>query len=122
MKILVVDDDLMMLAALSKKLSEKEYEVITTADAIEALKIVSDEKIDLVISDVVMPCISGLTFVSMLKNFYFSKVPLILMSSYNEENLPMKAHSMGANYFISKPIDYLHLYTKIEELTNRVHN
>ena len=120
MKILVVDDDPMMLAAISKKLSEREYEVIITTDAIEALKILADENIDLVISDVIMPCISGLTFVSMLKNFYFSKVPLILISSYNQENLIMKAHSMGASYFMAKPIDYEHLFSKIEEFTSDV--
>jgi len=44
MKILVVDDDQMMLTAISKKLAEKEYEVSTTTDAVEALKILSDEK------------------------------------------------------------------------------
>jgi DNA-binding response OmpR family regulator len=120
MKILVVDDDQMMLTAISKKLEEKEYEVSTTTDAVEALKILSDEKIDLVISDVIMPCISGLTFVSMLKNFYFSKVPLILISSYSQDNLILKAHSMGASYFIAKPIDYDHLFLKIREFTSDI--
>jgi CheY-like chemotaxis protein len=120
MKILVVDDDQMMLAAISKKLEEKKYEVSTTTDAVEALKIMSDEQIDLVISDVVMPCISGLTFLSMLKNFYYSKVPLILISSYNQENLILKAHSLGATYFIAKPIDYDHLILKIEEFTSDI--
>ena len=120
MKILVIDDDQMMLAAISKKLEEKKYEVSTTTDAVEALKIMSDEQIDLVISDVIMPCISGLTFLSMLKNFYYSKVPLILISSYNQENLILKAHSLGATYFIAKPIDYDHLILKIEEFTSDI--
>jgi CheY-like chemotaxis protein len=120
MKILVVDDDQMMLTAISKKLEEKKYEVSTTTDAVEALKIMSDEQIDLVISDVIMPCISGLTFLSMLKNFYYSKVPLILISSYNQENLILKAHSLGATYFIAKPIDYDHLILKIKEFTSDV--
>src|ERR1700739_611553 len=120
MKILVIDDDQMMLAAISKKLEEKKYEVSTTTDAVEALKIMSDEQIDLVISDVIMPCISGLTFLSMLKNFYYSKMPLILISSYNQENLILKAHSLGATYFIAKPIDYDHLILKIEEFTSDI--
>ena len=120
MKILVVDDDQMMLTVISKKLQEKKYEVSTTTDAVEALKIVSDEKIDLIISDVIMPCISGLTFVSMLKNFYFSKVPLILISSYIHKNLILKAQSMGASYFIAKPIDYDHLFLKIREFTSGI--
>jgi CheY-like chemotaxis protein len=120
MKILVVDDDEMMLTAISKKLKEKAYEVSATTDAVEALKIMADEKIDLIISDVIMPCISGLTFLTMLKNFYFSTVPLILISSYNQENIILKAHSLGASYFIAKPIDYDHLILKIREFTRDV--
>jgi CheY-like chemotaxis protein len=120
MRILVVDDDAMMLAAISKKLEEKKYDVSTTTDAVEALQILSEEKIDLVISDVIMPCISGLTFLTMLKNFYYSKVPLILISSYNQESIIMKAHSLGANYFLSKPIDYNQLILKIEEFTSDI--
>lgn len=120
MKILVVDDDSMMLTAISKKLKEKQYEVSTTTDAVEALKILSDEKIDLVISDIIMPCISGLTFLSMLKNFYYSKVPLILISSYKQETLLLKAYHLGASYFISKPIDYDHLLVKVKEFTSDV--
>lgn len=120
MRILVVDDDMMTLAAISKKLEEKNYAVITTTDAVEALKILADEEIDLIISDIIMPCISGFTFLTMLKNFYYSKIPLILISSYNQDSVLMKANSLGANYFVSKPIDYDHLMLKVEELTSNI--
>ncbi|MGP8215503.1 MAG: response regulator [Bacteroidia bacterium] len=120
MKILVVDDDEMMLKAISKKLEEMKYEVTTTIDAVEALTILSDEKIDLIISDILMPCISGFTFLTMLKNFYFSKVPLILISSYDQENIILRARDLGANYFIAKPIDYDQLILKIEEFTSDI--
>jgi DNA-binding response OmpR family regulator len=120
MKILVVDDDQMMLTVLSKKLKEKKHEVSATIDAVEALKILSDEKIDLAIVDVMMPCISGITFLMMLKNFYYSKVPCILISSYDQENIISLAHRMGASYFFSKPVDYDELFLKIEEFTSNV--
>jgi CheY-like chemotaxis protein len=120
MKILVVDDDMMMLKAISRKLVEKDYEVSTTTDAVEALQILSDEKVDLIISDLIMPCISGLTFLTMLKNFYYSKVPLILISSYNQESIILKAHSLGASCFIAKPIDYDHLLLKVQEFTSDI--
>lgn len=117
MKILVVDDEEMTVVALAKKLREKNHEVFTSLDGVEALKIVADEKIDLIISDIMMPCISGFTLLTMLKNFYFSKVPLILMSSYGEKSFADKSHSLGAHTFISKPIDYEELYKKIDEIT-----
>ncbi|HTA83962.1 MAG TPA: response regulator [Bacteroidia bacterium] len=120
MRILVVDDDMLMLTAISKKLEEKHYEVSTTTDAVEALTILADNKIDLIISDVVMPCISGFTFLSMLKNFYYSKVPLILISSYNQENVILQANHLGASYFLPKPINYDQLILKIKEFTSDI--
>ena len=119
MNILVVDDDAMTLAALAKKLEEKKYKVITSFDGVEALKLISTESIDLIISDVMMPCISGFTLLTMLKNFYFNKVPLILMSSYGEKEFEDKSYDLGAYTFISKPIDYTILYKKIDELNSR---
>lgn len=116
MKILVVDDDAMTVAALAKKLEEKKYTVISSFDGVEALKLISTEKIDLIISDVMMPCISGFTLLTMLKNFYFNKVPLILMSSYGEKEFVDKSNSLGAYTFITKPINYEDLYKKIEGL------
>jgi len=118
MRILVVDDDKMTLIALSKKLKEKNYEVSATIDVVEALTILSDEKIDLVISDVMMPCLSGFTFLIMMKNFYYSGVPFIFISSYDQESMIRTAHNLGARYFISKPIDYDELLLKIEEFTS----
>lgn len=117
MKILIVDDEQMTVAALAKKLRDKKHEVITSYDGVEALKLITDEKIDLIISDVMMPCISGFTLLTMLKNFYFSKVPLILMSSYGEQNFIDKSYSLGAYTFITKPIDYEDLYKKIDGLS-----
>lgn len=116
MKILIVDDEQMTVLALAKKLREKKHQVITSYDGVQALKLISDKKIDLIISDVMMPCISGFTLLTMLKNFYFSKVPLILMSSYSEKNFVDKSQSLGAYTFISKPIDYNELFRKIDEI------
>jgi DNA-binding response OmpR family regulator len=116
MKILVVDDDEMTVLALAKKLREKKHTVITSLDGVNALKIIEDENIDLVISDIMMPCISGFTLLTMLKNFYYSKVRLILMSSYNERDIVKKSENLGADTFISKPINYVELYEKIEAI------
>jgi len=119
MNILIVDDDQMTVAALAKKLEEKKHKVIKSFDGVEALKLVTNEKVDLIISDVMMPCISGFTLLTMLKNFYFSKVPLILMSSYGEQNLVDKSYNLGAYTFITKPINYEELNKKIENIASQ---
>ncbi len=115
MKILVVDDEKMTLTALTKKLKDKGYKVSAVTNAVEALKVIGEQRIDLIISDIVMPCISGFTLVTMLKSFYFLKVPIILISSFNQENVLLRSHSLGAADFIVKPIDYEELFTKIEK-------
>lgn len=118
MKILVVDDEKMTLTALSKKLRDKGYRVSVATNSVEALRAINEQKIDLIISDILMPLISGFTLLSMLKNFYFIRVPVILISSYNQENVLLKSHSLGATDFVSKPIDYDELFYKIEKYSH----
>lgn len=115
MKILVVDDDPMTLMTISKKLRERGYEVEPASNSIEAVKIVGNKKIDFVISDILMPGISGFTLLVMLKNFYFLKVPVILISSYKQENVLLRSYNLMASDFVGKPIDYDELFLKIEE-------
>lgn len=117
MKILVVDDDKIMLAVLSKKLKSKGYEVFVTDNGVESLRIISEEKIDLVISDVMMPCISGFTLITMLKSFYFINIPVLLMSGADQESVLLNSHGIGAPSFFSKPIDYTRLFERIDECT-----
>jgi YesN/AraC family two-component response regulator len=116
MKILLIDDEEMTLVAVAKILRERDYEVITTSDGVRALKIANDMKIDLIISDIIMPCISGFTLLTMLKNYYFSKVPLILMSGYAERKFVDRSYGLGAESFISKPINQAELFRKIEQI------
>lgn len=117
MRILAVDDDKILLFTLSKKLKSKGHEVFITTNSIEALRIVSDENIDLVISDIMMPCISGFTLVTMLKNFYFCKIPFIFISAYTDDKLIAKCYETGAGGYIPKPIHYEELIAKIDALT-----
>ena len=120
MKILVVDDDEMTLHAISKKLIAKGYEVEPAHNSIEAIKAISDQKFDIVISDIIMPCISGFTLLVMLKSFYFLKAPVILISSFTNENILLRLRSLGASDFIAKPIDFSKLILKIENCTKNL--
>lgn len=115
MKILVVDDDKVMLSVVSKKLKNKGYDVFSTDNGVESLRIISEEKIDLLISDVMMPCISGFTLITMLKNFYFMNIPVLLISAGQHENGILNSHGIQANSFFSKPIDFNRLFNRIEE-------
>lgn len=106
MKILVVDDDKLILNAISYKLKKDGYEVIVAEDGFEALSIIDKKKIDLIISDVMMPNISGLGLLSLLKQFYFNKIPVIIISSLDKADMVLHSIGLGAVDFISKPIDF----------------
>lgn len=109
MKILVVDDDKLMLQAISYKLKDDGYEVVTAEDGYEALSIIDKMKIDLVISDVMMPNISGLGLLSLLKQFYFNNIPVIIISSLDKADMVLNSIGLGAVDFMSKPIDFKNL-------------
>jgi CheY-like chemotaxis protein len=117
MNVLLVDDDKVYLQVLRKDLKNKEYDVFVATNGVDALKIISDEKIDLIISDIMMPCISGFTLLTMLKEFYFSKIPLILISGYDNPDIEKQSMEKGASCFMSKPIDSDKLCSVINQLT-----
>lgn len=115
MKILVIDDDKVMLSVLSKKLKDKGYEILATHNCVESLHIISEQKIDLVISDIMMPCVSGYTLITMIKNFYFMNIPVILISACEQDTMMLASHGVQPDNFFPKPIDFNHLFERIEE-------
>lgn len=114
MRILIVDGDKAILSELSEKLKSKGYDVFVTDNGVESFRIISEKKIDLVISDVMMPCLSGFTIITMLKNFYFINIPVILISSCKQEPLLLDSHGIDKESFFAKPIDFEKLFQRIE--------
>lgn len=114
MKILIIDDDQLIRIALSNKLKGKGYEILTAADGIEALGIIEHHSLGLIICDIIMPGISGLEFLNLLKQFYFNKTPLIIISSLNDSGIISTSTAWGAADFISKPVNFNELYKKID--------
>jgi DNA-binding response OmpR family regulator len=115
MKVLVVDDDKMILESVSHKLAESGYDVIRAENGYEALDMIDRQKIDLIISDVMMPNISGLGLLSLLKQFYFNKIPVIIISSLDKADVILHSIGLGAVDFISKPIDFTRLLSLIRK-------
>ena len=83
MKILVVDDEALLVKGIRFNLQSEGYEVITGSDGLEAVKLVQEQKPDLVILDVMMPHMDGLTACSKIREF--SDVPIILLTAKTED-------------------------------------
>jgi len=119
MKILIVDDDKLTLEAVSHYLKNQGYETVITENGFLALDIIQKQKIDLVITDIMMPDISGLSLLNLLKQFYFNNIPVILISSLDQGDLILRSLGLGATDFLTKPLDYIKLLLLVKKLTTQ---
>jgi len=115
MKILVVDDDKMILEAITHSLTSEGYEVITATNGLQALEMAQNKKLDLIISDIMMPDLSGLSMLSMLKQFYFNKIPVIIISSLDKSDVILSSLGLGADDFMAKPINFKELSIRVKK-------
>ncbi|HEX8515318.1 MAG TPA: response regulator [Bacteroidia bacterium] len=117
-RILVIDDDKLLQRAISFKLRANNYEVIEASDVYSALDLIDKHKIDGVISDIMMPDISGLSLLSLLKQFYFNRIPVIVISSLGKEQAGVSAMDLGAYAFLEKPIDFDDLLEQVHKMVS----
>ena len=102
-KILVVDDEEMMLMLVGRILSQK-YEVVTATSGAEAIELFEIEKPDLVLSDLMMPEMNGYELHRILQDQTSEPVPIIFMSASESEENEVKGFELGAADYIRKPV------------------
>jgi two-component system chemotaxis response regulator CheY len=106
--VLVIDDIIGMRSIMKAVLRALGFLVIRQAnDAVEALKIIPDIKPDLIITDIKMPVIDGVTFVRNLRadeSNPFSEVPIIVATGHTEERHVKACLEAGVDQFLAKPI------------------
>lgn len=100
--ILVVDDEEMMRDLLEKILSREGYNIITACDGVDALSKLSEQKVDIVISDMKMPNMNGFELLKHIKNDY-EGVGIIIMTAYGDTYTVKDALLLGADEYITKP-------------------
>lgn len=119
MKILLVDDDATITALATYKLQLAGHNITSVNGGWQALNLLRDENYDLLITDLIMPDISGLTVLSLLKNFLYGKIPVIIISSLDQPAAILNGIGLGANDFFTKPIDFEKLLLRIDSLANK---
>jgi DNA-binding response OmpR family regulator len=117
-KIVVVDDDRATLAILERNLIKRGFWVYSAKDGEEGLDLISKEKPDLVISDMLMPKIHGVDLCKTIRATpELEKIKVIMMTGVYKGRLGLEeAFDSGADYFITKPLDIDNLLNKIYEL------
>jgi DNA-binding response OmpR family regulator len=116
MKILVAEDEPLMLMAIEAKLKNEGFEVTGAADGREALKSLETSVPDLIITDILMPYTSGLELISIVRSNQNKKIPIIVLSGLGEEDTVMEAFQLGADDFITKPFNPTELSVRVKRL------
>jgi DNA-binding response OmpR family regulator len=119
MKILIAEDEPLMLAALEKNLKDDGYEVITTTDGQEAIEKYRSEHPDLIITDILMPYTSGLELIGIVKSGGERPVPVIVLSALGQEATVLEAFNLGADDFITKPFNPTELTLRVKRLLRK---
>ncbi len=101
--ILIVDDDKMTRQTLSLALSD-DYEIFTAGDGISALQVLKEQEIDLVLSDLDMPIMSGIELLEKINDLE-ERYPVIFITGQGTIETAVKAMKMGAFDYVSKPVN-----------------
>jgi two-component system, OmpR family, response regulator VicR len=117
MKILVAEDEIIMLKTIELRLKKDGHDVIACKDGKEAMTSVESRLPDLVITDIMMPFFSGLEIIAAVKNNAEKKIPIIILSSMGQENVVLEAFKLGADDFITKPFSPNELSVRVLKYT-----
>ena len=120
--VMVIDNDPSMLWFVSEIFTEK-YNVLSFNNAQKALDSLEQRQPDLIISDVMMPDIDGLSFTSTIKQHkLWSHIPLILLSALHHEDDQVKGLESGADAYVTKPFNVKYLEKMVYHLIRREEN
>ena len=117
MKILVVDDEALLVKGIRFNLQNDGYDVVTGTNGQEAVQIAREEDPDLIILDVMMPYMDGLTACARIREF--SDVPIILLTAKTEDIDKLMGFEQGADDYLTKPFNILELKARVRALLRR---
>lgn len=117
MKILVVDDEALLVKGIRFNLQNDGYEVLTGTNGQEAVQIAREQDPDLIILDVMMPYMDGLTACARIREF--SDVPIILLTAKAEDMDKLMGFEQGADDYLTKPFNILELKARVRALLRR---
>lgn len=117
MKILVVDDEELLIKGIKFNLQNDGFQVVTGFDGQEAIDLARDPEVGLIVLDVMMPKIDGLEACRRIREF--SDVPIILLTARTEDMDKLLGFEQGADDYLTKPFNILELKARIRALLRR---
>ena len=113
--ILIAEDDINIAKLIKEIVERKGNTAVTTVDGDEAFKVFSSIKFDLIITDLKMPKIDGMTFIKMVREKNNS-IPIIIITGYGSEKNRALANSYGVNKILSKPCSIMDITQAIDSI------
>lgn len=114
---LIVEDNHELLSFIQKKLIERNYKVFTAMNGLDALKILKEQYIDIVITDIMMPKMDGHELLAHIKDdVKYSHIPVILLTAKTRMEDKLMGLEAGADLYIEKPFSMEYLIVSIESL------
>ena len=117
MKILVVDDEELLVKGIRFNLQNEGYEIITGTNGIEAVEKARENAPDLIILDVMMPEMDGMSACARIREF--SNVPIILLTAKTDDMDKLMGFEHGADDYVTKPFNILELKARVRALLRR---
>ena len=119
MKILVVDDepDVIKVIAMSFRMQQPAWEVISAEDGPEALDLLEQERPDLVLLDIGLPDMNGFEVLKSMR--LFSDVPVVMLTVRDDELSKVQGLELGADDYVTKPFSHLELLARVRAVLRR---
>lgn len=118
MKILVVDDEKLLVKGIKFNLEQEGYQVVTAFDGEEAIRLAHDESIDLILLDLMLPKTDGFTVCRTIRGF--SNVPIIMLTAKGEDIDKILGLEYGADDYITKPFNIREVTARIKAIVRRI--
>lgn len=119
-KILIVDDEPNIVMSLEYIFKKEDFEVFIARDGAEAIELVENQDVDIIILDIMMPNVDGFQVLKYLKtNEVLSKIKVIFLSAKNKVSDIELGLQLGADKYMSKPFSTKKLVSEVKELLKK---
>ncbi len=116
-RILVAEDDIDIVGILKLYLQNEGYEVLSASNGVDALKLISEEKVDLCLCDIMMPKMNGYELIQNIRKEY--NMPIIIISAKRTDSDRIIGLDIGADDYIVKPFNPLELVARVRSALRR---
>lgn len=116
-KIVLAEDNSVLSLLLKYKLEKEGYTLLMAKNGKEALELIELNNPKIILTDIMMPFISGLEIISYVRNKLNLSTPIIVFSSSGQEEMVLNAFNIGATDFMSKPFSPNELIIRIKKLS-----